>query len=42
MNDLCAATIGFDFLWLFMMSVSETKYRKPWSYIILGILAAAF
>lgn len=42
MNDLCAATIGFGFLWLFMMSVSETKYRKPWSYIILGILAAAF
>lgn len=42
MNDLCAATIGFGFLWLFMMSVSETKYRKPWGYIILGILAAAF
>ena len=41
-NDLCAATIGFVFLWLFSMSVSETKYRKPWGYIILGILAAAF
>lgn len=41
-NDLCAATAGFVFLWLFMMSVSETKYRKPWGYIILGILAAAF
>ena len=25
MNDLCAATIGFGFLWLFMMSVSETN-----------------
>lgn len=41
-NDLCAATVGFVFLWLFMMSVSETKYRKPWGYIILGILAAGF
>ena len=41
-NDLCALTIGFVFLWLFMMSVSETKYRKPWGYILLGILAAAF
>lgn len=28
-NDLCAATIGFVFLWLFSMSVSETKYGKP-------------
>lgn len=41
-NDLCAATIGFAFLWLFSMSVSETKYGKPWGYIILGILVAAF
>ena len=40
-NDLCAATIGFVFLWLFSMSVSETKYGKPWGYIILGILVAA-
>lgn len=42
LNDFCAATIGFVFLWLFMMSVSETKYHKPWGYIILGILAATF
>ena len=41
-NDLCAATIGFAFLWHFSMSVSETKYGKPWGYIILGILVAAF
>lgn len=41
-NDLCAATIGFGFAWLFMMSVSEAKYRRPWGYIILGVLAAAF
>ena len=41
-NDLCAATIGFLFLWLFLMSVSERKYRKPWGYAILGVLVAAF
>lgn len=41
-NDLCAATLGFVFLWLFSMTVSETKYCKPWSYILLGILTAAF
>ena len=42
MNDLCAATVGFVFLWLFMLSVSRTKYTKPWGWIILALLAAAF
>ncbi|WP_418991170.1 LTA synthase family protein [Alistipes sp.] len=41
-NDFAAATVGFVFLWLFMLSVSRTKYRKPWGYLILGILTAAF
>lgn len=41
-NDLCVATIGFAFLWLFMMSISDGKYRKPWGYILLGILTATF
>lgn len=41
-NDLCAATVGFVFLWLFAMSVSTTKYRKPWGYILLGLLVAGF
>lgn len=41
-NDFCAATIGFVFLWLFMTSVSTAKYRSPWGYIILGVLVAAF
>ena len=41
-NDLCAATVGFVFLWLFMLSVSRTKYTKPWDWIILALLAAAF
>ena len=41
-NDLCAATVGFVFLWLFMLSVSRTKYTKSWGWIILALLAAAF
>ena len=41
-NDFCAATAGFIFLWLFMLSVSRTKYRKPWGYILLALLVAAF
>ena len=41
-NDLCAVTVGFVFLWLFMLSVSRTKYTKPWGWIILALLAAAF
>ena len=40
-NDFCAATAGFIFLWLFMLSVSRTKYRKPWGYILLALLVAA-
>lgn len=41
-NDFCTATVGFVFLWLFMLSVSRTKYTKPWGWIILGLLTAAF
>ena len=41
-NDFCAATAGFIFLWLFMLSVSRTKYKKPWGYILLALLVAAF
>lgn len=41
-NDLCAATVGFAFLWLFTMSISRTKYTRPWGYITLGVLTAAF
>lgn len=39
-NDLCAATIGFVFLWLFAMSVSERKFRRPWGGVLLGLLLA--
>ena len=41
-NDLCALTVGFFFLWLFAMSLSEGKYRKPWGYLILAVLTVLF
>lgn len=41
-NDLCAMTIGFVFLWLFILSISDRKYARPWGGIILGVLTAAF
>lgn len=40
-NDWMALTIGFVFLWLFLLSISERKYARPWGYLILGLLAAA-
>lgn len=40
-NDLCALTLGFAFMMLFMTSISEAKYRKPYGYILLGLLVAA-
>ncbi len=39
-NDLCAATIGFLFIMLFALTLTHGKYRKPWGYIILGVLIA--
>lgn len=41
-NDLCALTIGFAPLWLYTLSLSEDKYRKPWGWLLLGVLTAAF
>ncbi len=42
LNDWMALTVGFVFLWLFLTSISERKYARPWGYIILGLLAASF
>ena len=41
-NDLCAITIGFGFVWLYAMLFGEGKYRRPAGYAILGIFTAAF
>lgn len=30
LNDLCVATIAFCPLWLYLITVSERKYRRPW------------
>lgn len=40
-NDLCIATLGCLFMWLFLASITERKYRKPWGYLLLGLLVAA-
>lgn len=41
-NDWMALSAGFVFLWLFLLSISDRKYARPWGYLILGLLAAAF
>lgn len=40
-NDVCVAVVASFFLWLILIFFSEGKYRKPWGYIIEGILVAA-
>ncbi|MDE6569519.1 MAG: LTA synthase family protein [Alistipes sp.] len=42
LNDLCIAVIGSVPLWAFLISVSDAKYRRPFGYIALALLAAAF
>lgn len=37
-NDLAVFTLAFGGLWLFMMSITELKYRRPWGYLILALL----
>ncbi len=41
-NDFCVAMVAFIFLWLFMLSVSRIKYKKPWGHIFLALLVATF
>ncbi|MDR0832811.1 MAG: LTA synthase family protein [Candidatus Symbiothrix sp.] len=36
-NDLAVAVISFVFMWLYLSQLSETKYKKPTGYIIVGI-----
>lgn len=37
-NDLCFVIISLVFIWLYCLSLSRSKYRKPWCYILLGAL----
>lgn len=41
-NDLLAMTLGFVFLWLFLVSLTEKKFSRPWGYLLLAALAAAW
>lgn len=41
-NDLCVAILSFSFFWIFLLFFSHDKYEKPWSYIIFGVLIAAY
>ena len=42
LNDLAALTVGYAFLWVFLLSLSKWKYSRPTGYILLGMLVAAF
>lgn len=41
-NDICSGFIASFFLWMTFIFFSEGKYRKPWGYIIEGLLVLAF
>ena len=42
LNDLCALTLGYVFLWLFLLTLSKRKYDRPTGYVLLGVLTAAW
>uniref|UniRef100_UPI004049D581 LTA synthase family protein n=1 Tax=Flavobacterium sp. TaxID=239 RepID=UPI004049D581 len=37
LSDIFVFTIASAFLWLYLLFLSESKYKKPWAYIILSI-----
>lgn len=41
-NDLCIITIAYVFIWLYMMSATQVKFRRPQGYVVLALLAALF
>lgn len=41
-NDIFVFTIASSFLALYFLFLSDSKYKKPYGYIILGILALFF
>ena len=40
LSDIFVFTIASAFLWLYLVFLSETKYKKPWGYIILSVYTA--
>ncbi|MRX39973.1 sulfatase-like hydrolase/transferase [Flavobacterium sp. LC2016-23] len=41
-SDLFVFVIASLFLWLYLIFVSNSKYNKPWGYLILGAFIALF
>lgn len=41
-NDLSFFVIAFFFMWICLLTLSDCKYKRPWSYIIWGIWALLF
>lgn len=41
-NDMAVMSLGYLFLWLFMMLAFEQKYRKPYGYVVFGVMVAGF
>lgn len=42
LNDLCVGIIACFFFWLILIFWSEGKYRKPWGYLIWGVIILSF
>ena len=40
LSDIFIFIIASAFLWLYLIFLSETKYNKPWGYIILSVYVA--
>ncbi|MGM5630445.1 LTA synthase family protein [Apibacter raozihei] len=36
-NDWCVSIVIFVFLWLHLMFLSNSKFKSPWGYIIIGV-----
>ncbi len=41
-NDAAVLTIAFFFMWLFLISVTESKYHRAIAYPLLGLIVAGF
>lgn len=40
LSDVFVFVIASAFLWLYLLFLSNSKYEKPWGYIIFGLLVA--
>ena len=42
LSDVFVFIVASFFLWLYLIFISNSKYNKPWGYIILGIFLGLF